>query len=463
MPDTLAETTPDPLYAALLDTGLDLGLVTDPETAARFATDASRRVVAVPELVVRPADTSGVAAVLHLCHQADRRVVVQGGLTGLSGGARVNPGEVVLSLERMAHVGPVDDLAAQIEVGAGAPLQKVQEAAAQAGMIVGVDLGARGSATIGGMIATNAGGIRVLRYGMMRAQVAGIEAVLADGTIVSAMKGLDKDNAGVDLRQLFIGSEGTLGVVTRALLRLHPAPTLEVTALCAVDSVDKAQALLRHLRARLGPLLSAYEGIWPEVYEGACAMSCDPPLPTGAGLYVLAEIQGMREILQDDAFEAALIEAYEAGLCRDVVVSQSAREHDRFWALREACVEYTFSLGQLVPHDLSLPARALPAFLTEARARLSAIDPEARPYIYGHLGDGNLHYIVKTQARAEVSAALNGLAARMGGSITAEHGVGQDKAPYLSLVRSAEERQLMTRLKAALDPTGVLNPGRLLG
>ncbi|MBY5973779.1 FAD-binding oxidoreductase [Ferrimonas balearica] len=463
MAEALAPATVDPLQAALAATGLDLGLVTDPDQLARFATDATRRVAATPSLVIRPADTAGVSAVLRLCQEAGRRVVVQGGLTGLSGGARVQPEEVVLSLERMTAIGPVDDLAAQVEVGAGATLQQVQEAGAASGLIFGVDLGARGSATIGGMIATNAGGIRVLRYGMMRAQVAGIEAVLADGTVVTAMKGLEKDNAGPDLRQLFIGSEGTLGVVTRALLRLHPAPTVETNALCAVDNVEAAQALLRHLRARLGPLLSAYEGIWPEVYEGACALTCNPPLPTGAGLYVLTEIQGMREILQEDAFEAALIEAYEAGLCRDVVVSQSARDHDRLWALREACVEFTFSLGNLLPHDLSLPARALPAFLAEARTRLTEVDPQAGVYIYGHLGDGNLHYIVKTEARSEVSAALNGLAARLGGSITAEHGVGQDKAPYLSMVRSEQERLVMTRLKAAMDPAELLNAGRVLG
>ena len=455
MPDTA-------LLAALGASGHDLGLVTDPDAAARFATDATRRVDHVPALVIRPKDSAGTAAALRICTDLGRKVVVQGGLTGLSGGARVRPGEVALSLERLNDIGPVDLLAAQVEVGAGAILQKVQEAAAEQDLMVGVDLGARGTATLGGLIATNAGGIRVLRYGMMRAQVAGLEVALPDGTLLSSLRGLDKDNAGPDLRQLFIGSEGIYGIVTRALLHLHPAPTLETNALCAVGGIEQAQALLRHLRARLGPLLSAFEGIWPEVYDGATARLGRSPLPGGAGLYVLTEIQGMRDIVQEDAFEAALIEAYEAGLCSDIVVSQSAREFDALWSLREACVEFTFSLGRLVPHDISVPARALPRFLTEARALLARTDPQAAPYIYGHLGDGNLHYVVKTERRQEVSTAINGLAAALGGSITAEHGVGQDKAPYLALVRSAAERRVMADLKRVLDPRGTLNPGRLM-
>ncbi|WP_010140172.1 FAD-binding oxidoreductase [Oceanicola sp. S124] len=450
----------DPLLVALA--GHDLAPLSDPDACARFATDATRRVESVPTLVLRPAGTAGVSAVLAACHAAGRPVVVQGGLTGLSGGARVRPGEVVLSLERMRSLGPVDPLSAQIEVEAGATLQAVQSAAAAHDLVFGVDLGARGTATIGGMVATNAGGIRVLRYGMMRAQVAGLEVVLADGSVIRAMRGLDKDNAGPALHQLFIGSEGTYGVITRALLRLHPAPTLQANALIAVDDVPQAQALLRHLQARLGGLLSAYEGIWPEVYEGATARLGTMPLPCGAGLYVLAEIQGMQQILREEAFEAALIEAYEAGLCRDIVVAQSGREHDQLWALREACVEYTFGLGELVPHDLSLPAHALPAFLDKARALLARIDPEARPYIYGHLGDGNLHYIVQTVRRSEVSTALNALAAGMGGSVTAEHGLGQDKAPYLAMVRSGAEIDLMGTLKRALDPQGLLGRGRVL-
>ena len=452
---------PDTALLAQLE-GHDMAPLSDPGATARFASDATRRPENTPGLVLRPKDTAGVSAALAACLAAGRPIVVQGGLTGLSGGARPRAGEVVLSLERMTQVQPVDRIAAQIEVQAGATLQTVQEAASAQKMLFGVDLGARGTATIGGMIATNAGGIRVLRYGMMRAQVAGLEAVLSDGTVIDAMRGLEKDNAGPDLRQLFIGSEGTHGVVTRALLRLQPAPSLQINALCAVADVAQAQELLARLRARLGPLLSAFEGIWPEVYEGAAARIGTPPLPPGAGLYVLVEIQGMEEVLREEAFEAALIEAYEAGLCSDIVVSQSAREYDKLWALREACVEYTFSLGKLVPHDLSLPPRALPAFLDKAREVLDGLDPEAQPYVYGHLGDGNLHYIVKTTRGPEVSEALNALAAGMGGSVTAEHGLGQDKARYLPLVRGEAEIALMRRLRQVLNPGDLIGPGRVL-
>ncbi|PJE28785.1 FAD/FMN-containing dehydrogenase [Pseudooceanicola antarcticus] len=452
---------PEALLLAQL-AGHDLAPLTAPRDTARFSTDATRRGGAQPRLVLRPVNTAGVSAALAACFAVRRPIIVQGGLTGLSGGARPRAGEVVLSLERMTNVAPVDRIAAQVEVQAGATLQSVQQVAQAQQMIFGVDLGARASATIGGMIATNAGGIRVLRYGMMRAQVAGLEAVLPDGSVIDAMRGLEKDNAGPDLRQLFIGSEGTHGVITRALLRLHPAPSLQINALCAVPDAARAQELLAHMRARLGPLLSACEGIWPEVYEGAAARIGTPPLPPGAGLYVLLEVQGMAEVLREEAFEAALIEAYEAGLCSDIVVSQSASEYDKLWALREACVAYTFSLGELVAHDLSLPARTLPEFLDAARSLLARIDPEAQPFVFGHIGDGNLHYIVNTGKGSEVTGGLNALAASMGGSITAEHGLGQDKVRYLPLVRTETEIALLRRLRAALNPADLLGQGRVL-
>ncbi|WP_172291981.1 FAD-binding oxidoreductase [Pseudoruegeria sp. HB172150] len=451
------------LVEALVACGHDLGLITGAADAARYATDATRRPDVVPEVVIRPKDKAGVSAALALCHRFGQPVAVQGGLTGLSGGARVRPGEVVLSTERLTGLGAPDADAMLIRAGAGVTLQRLQEAAAEQGLCFGVDLGARGTATVGGGIATNAGGIRVLRYGMFRAQVAGMEAVLADGTVVSSMRGLEKNNAGPDLRQLFTGSEGIYGVITEALLRLHPAPGLERNALCAVEGPEAALALLRMLRGRLGGLLSAFEGLWPEVYDGACGIAGTRPLPLGSGLYVLIEIQAPKGLIEEDAFEQVLMDAYEAGLCGDIVVAQSRREFDGIWHLREACPEFTFSLGRLVPHDLSLPLRAIPEFLGRAREAVEAVDPVARIYVYGHLADGNLHYVVKSEMRAEVSAAVNTLAARMGGSITAEHGVGTDKKPYLSLVRSAEELGLLRRLKSAMDPAGILNPGRVIG
>ncbi len=452
----------DDLFAALSALDHDLGLIAGPADTGRFATDATRRPEVAPPLVIRPRDTAGTAAALACCHALGARVVVQGGLTGLSGGARVATGEVALTTERMTALHPVDRDAAQIRSGAGVPLQRLQEAAEAADLMVGVDLGARGSATLGGLIATNAGGVRVLRYGMMRAQVAGLTAVLADGTVVEAMRGLEKDNAGFDLRHLFIGSEGTLGVVTEALLRLHPRPGLTRTALCAVPDAAAALTLLRRLRSGLGGLLSAFEGIWPEVYAGAASIAGQNPLPHGHGLYLLVEMKAPLGLVQPEAFDALLMQAIEAGEVADAVIALNGRDEAALWRLREACPEYTFSLGRLVAHDLSVPLAALPEFLRRAAEALRAADPAAQALVYGHLGDGNLHYVVKTLERDRVLAAINGLAAAMGGSITAEHGVGQDKARYLALVRSPAERGLMAALKATLDPAGTLNPGRVL-
>ncbi|MEQ3624775.1 MAG: FAD-binding oxidoreductase [Celeribacter sp.] len=440
----------------------DLGLLTEAEACARYATDASRVALAPPALVIRPVDTEGVAAALSVCHELGQQVVVQGGLTGLSGGARVLPDEVALSLERLRDMAPVDAIAAQIEVGAGVPLEIVQNAAAAQDLVFGVDLGARGTATIGGMIATNAGGIRVLRYGMMRAQVLGIEAVLSDGTILSDLRGLEKDNAGLNLSQLFIGSEGTLGVVTRARLRLHAAPDVTGVALCAVENVEQALSVLARLRRDLGPALTAFEALWPEVYAGAAGLAGQAPLATGAGLYLLIEMQGSARALREDAFEEALMAACEDGMLDDVVVAQSGREATALWHLRELCTEYSFSLGRLQPHDLSLPLSELSGFVARAETLVAEVDPTAQVLIYGHLGDGNLHYLVRTDQGPAVSEAVCTLAAQLGGSITAEHGVGLDKRAYLPLVRGAAERAAACRVIAALNPGGRLNAGRVL-
>lgn len=440
----------------------DLGILYGRTDCAAYATDASRKIVVVPQLVARPTDTRGVSAVLAACHAAGVKVVVQGGRTGLSGGARVLEGEVVLSLERLNDCGQPDMLAGSIEVGAGASLQKVQDAAGAAGLMFGVDIGARGTATIGGMIATNAGGIRVLGYGMMRAQTVGIEAVLADGTILRDMRGLDKNNAGLDLTQLFVGSEGTLGVVTHAKLRLRVKPDFSTTALCAVANVDAALNLLMALRKGLGSTLTAFEGIWPEVYAGAVGLASNSPLPVGAGLYVLVEIHGFTGATQQEALENALMQALELGLIEDVVVAQSGREEAALWHLRELCTEFTFSLGQLQPHDVSLPLRNLSDFVRQADALVAQLDSAAQVMIYGHLGDGNLHYLVKTEQRSQIAAAVNKLAADLGGSVTAEHGIGLDKRAYLPLVSGPAEMNAARRVIEALNPNRVLNRGRVI-
>lgn len=279
---------------SLLEKRLDRSAIVSAEEAGpRYREDPDGIAGAPPEFVLRPRTAGEVSDILRLCNAARQRLVVQGGRTGLAGAARIQPGEAVLSLERMTAIETPDREAATIIAEAGAPLQTVQDAADVAGLLFGVDIGARGTATVGGNVATNAGGIRVLRYGMYRAQVLGLEAVLADGSILTSLKGLPKDNSGYDLSQLFIGSEGTLGVVTRACLRLHPKPATEVNAFCALASLDAAIALLTLLRQKLGPLLSAYEVNFAPLYGAMVAgMDAPAPLPVGSPVYVLAEIQG---------------------------------------------------------------------------------------------------------------------------------------------------------------------------
>ncbi len=348
---------------------------------------------------------------------------------------------------------------------AGAPLQTVQQAADAAGLFFGVDIGARGTATIGGNVATNAGGIRVLRYGMFRAQVTGLEAVLADGSVLSSLRGLAKDNTGYDLGQLLVGSEGTLGVVTKACLRLHPRPAGETAAFCALPSLDAALALLARLRERAGSVLSAFEGIFPAMYEAAAGMlGPAAPLKAGAGFYVLAEIQGDDPERDTALFQDVLMAACEEGLVDDVVVSQSGREFEALWRAREGCNDFLTApenRGRVLGLDVSLPLGRMAGFMADSEAALARLDPAAGIYVFGHLGDGNLHYQVMTPLKAEAAGIVMERAAAHGGSISAEHGIGVDKKPWLHLSRSDAEIAAMRRVKRALDPNAILNRGRI--
>lgn len=438
------------------------GILAGSDVDQRYRDDPDGKLGALPELVLRPRGTEAVAAALAVCNELSQPVVIQGGRTGLAGSTRVQPGEVVLSLERMTSLADPDRQAASIVAEAGATLQAVQEAADGAGLMFGVDIGARGSATIGGNIATNAGGIRVLRYGMYRAQVLGLEAVLADGSVLTSLKGLPKDNSGYDLGQLFIGSEGTLGVVTRAALRLHPKPVSEVNAFCALPSLEAAIALLGLLRQKLGPLLSAYEVNFAPLYDVMVAsMALPPPLPAGSPVYVLAEIQGSEPERDGERFAAALMQAVEDGVIDDVVVSQSPREFRALWDVREDANRVLFSMKGLIGVDISIPLARMSAFLQEADAAIHTVDPGADIYVFGHLGDGNLHYQVMTADPAAAYGIVYRGVAAAGGGVSAEHGIGLDKKQWLHLVRSDAEIATMRRLKTALDPMNILNRGRI--
>jgi len=428
----------------------------------RYSDDLSGEPGARPELVLRPRSTNEVAEILKVCNDARLPLVVQGGRTGLSGGARVLAGEAVLSLERMTTLQEVEPTAGTIVADAGVPLQLVQEKADAAGLVFGVDIGARGTATIGGNIATNAGGIRVLRYGSFRAQVLGLEAVLADGSVLSSLKGLAKDNSGYDVSQLFIGSEGTLGVVTRACLRLHPRPVTQSAAFCSLPSLDAAFGLLKFLRARLGNLLSGFEVILaPLMGDMVAALGFTAPVALTSPVYVLADIQGMTHGADEEAFIETLSQAIEDGLVEDVVVSQSEREFHALWTLRDDVNRFLFAEEAMLSLDVSLPLPKMATFLDMARAAQGRADPAAQEYVFGHLGDGNLHYVVRTDRPDDVASAVFECVAKSGGSISAEHGIGLDKKAYLHMTRTPAELAAMRRLKAAFDPNNILNPGRI--
>jgi FAD/FMN-containing dehydrogenase len=346
--------------------------------------------------------------------------------------------------------------------GAGTPMQAVQQAASDAGLFFGVDIGARGSATVGGNIGTNAGGIRVLRYGMYRAQVLGLEAVLADGTVLTSLKGLPKDNSGYDLNQLFIGSEGTLGIITRACLKLHPKPKIERNAFLALPSLAAAQDLLSKLRVELAGLLSAFEVIFPNVYEGTLAhMGIRTPVSPGAGMYAMVEIQGQAPDQDNERFEAALAAALDDGLASDVVLSNSVREFQALWAIRDGINDFLTARGQNAGYDISVPLSRMQTFLDATAHSISMVDPGAVSFIFGHLGDGNLHYCMLTSREKDVAKAVFSGIAQVGGGVSAEHGIGTDKVGYLNYARSEAEIATMRRLKTAFDPNAILNRGRV--
>jgi FAD/FMN-containing dehydrogenase len=428
-------------------------VITDPAVMAPYLVDWTRRYRGEARCVVRPGSTGEVASVMRLCSRAAVPVVVQGGNTGLVGGAAPGDGlPVILATRRLDWVGDVDQRSGQISAGAGATLGDVQRAAASAGWLYGVDLAARDSATIGGTVATNAGGIHVVAYGMTRAQVVGIEAVMADGTVLSHMTGLMKDNTGLDLGALLCGSEGTLAVITAVRLRLRRPVRATTVALIGASSYADAMDLLQSAVAPGARVIGAevVDDTGMRLVEGVIGQPY--PLAERHRLVVLLEIA-----------DGGTGDGFTALEERDVVVGIDAGERARLWRYREAQADAFATLGVLHKLDVSVPLSEVPACAEELTHLLSADAQVMEHGIFGHIGDGNLH-VEFTGPNADdyrMDGVVLECVARHGGSVSAEHGIGRAKVNYLELSRSSAEIQAMRAIKNAWDPLGILNPGVL--
>jgi len=413
--------------------------------------------------LVRPRTTEEVSRAMGICHARRQPVVTQGGLTGCVSGAVSAPDEIILSLERMNAIEAVDASAGTAIVQAGVILQSLQERAYGEGLLFPLDLGARGSCTIGGNIATNAGGISVLRYGMMRNLVLGLEVVTADGSVLSSMNRMLKNNAGYDIKQIFIGSEGTLGIVTRAVLKLYPRPVSRNTALLALDGFDKVVTLLNAMQRDLAGTLSAYEVMWGSYFRAVTGeRGHRAPLTRDHRFYVIVEAEGAEPASDASRFESLLARALEEGSVVDAVISKSESERRAIWDIREI-------FDAVLPaylYDVSLPIRAMADFTAQVERDLRQTWPESECYVLGHIADGNLHLFVRPgtdgdlddESDAIVYGALDGF----DGSVSAEHGIGTEKMKWLGRSRSATEIEFMRVLKRSFDPLNLLNRGRVL-
>ncbi len=439
------------------------------DAATRVVSLAGDTLPSVP--LLRPASTDELAFIVRQAAQAGRALIPLGGGTGLASGQLPCTGhEWYLSLERMRAIESIDPVSRVAIVQAGVVLQTLQDAAAAQGMLFAVDLGGRGSATIGGMVSTNAGGERVLRFGMMREQVLGLEVVTADGTVLDLMSRVLKNNTGLDLKQLFIGSEGTLGIVTRAVLRLRPAFAGQHAAFLSMRSLDRLPEVLSRLEAGLGGTMSAFELMWPEFMHSMTDGPDTPhrmPLPTGAAGYVLVEVEGG----EPQADQAQLVDGLEALLkddaIHDAAVAQSHAERKAFWALRNDAARIMRNWSPLLSFDVSVPVARMADYVAETRLALSARWPQARLLSFGHVADNNVHMIVSvgsdtaTQYHAVSELVYAGVLARQG-SISAEHGIGLDKRDALAASCPPPVMAMMRQVKQWFDPQQLLNPGKVI-
>jgi FAD/FMN-containing dehydrogenase len=444
----------------------DEAVLTAPEDMAGYAVDWRHTVKGAPACVLRPRDTAQVSAIMKLAHERGIAIVPQSGNTGMAAGAVPDGSgtQVVLSLSRMNAIRQVDPVGMTLTAEAGCVLKVAQDAAAEVSRLLPISLAAEGSCQIGGVVATNAGGLNVLRYGMTRQLVLGLEVVKADGTVVNGLRALRKDNAGYDWKQLFIGTEGTLGIVTAATLRLLPRPKHVVTSLLSVPDPAAAIRLLNLMQDELGDTINAFElisgfsfGLVDKHFGLKCPVS-------GDGWFVLLEASASLEGLRD-AVESALATALESEIATDGVIAESQTQAAQLWALRERVTEAELKEGRGLKHDVSVPIPALPAFLAEAEEAVTSGFPGSRVNAFGHAGDGNIHFNVLMGPGVDSAAmnrAVHDVVAAHGGSISAEHGIGGYRVAELAHYRAGPELDLARLIKRSLDPKGIMNPGKVL-
>lgn len=416
--------------------------------------------------LVMPSSTQEVSGIMQVCQEHGQSIVTQGGCTGCVQGAEADGKDIILSMERLTDIEDIDPVGGTVTVQAGVVLQTLQNTVKEKGFLFPLDLGARGSCTIGGNIATNAGGINVLRYGMMRQLVLGLEVVLSDGTILSSMQPMLKNNAGYDLKQLFIGSEGTLGVITRAVLRLFPEPLSCNTALVALETFDQVIAFLTSMQQELAGNLSAFEVMWQNYFaavtiEGAHRAPLDSEYP----FYILIETEGTDPVTDEERFNKALENAFANGVIVDAVISKSEKERLALWGIRENFEAITEQKPYYL-YDISLPVCHMETYANRLISSLKKRWPEGCCHILGHIADGNLHLFIRPNQAGdfheEADREVYGLLKEYGGSVSAEHGIGREKRDWLGHSRSDEEVALMRSLKTMMDPSAILNPGKVL-
>jgi D-lactate dehydrogenase (cytochrome) len=448
--------------------------ITDPAEIAPYLTEERGLYHGRSPLVLRPGSVAQVAALLKLANETRTPIVPQGGNTGLVGGQTPHRGEVLISLRRLDRIREVDPTSNTMTCEAGVVLIKAQEAAATAGRLFPLSLGAEGSCTIGGNLSTNAGGTGALAYGVARELVLGLEVVLADGRILNNLRKLKKDNTGYDLRHLFIGAEGTLGIITAAVLKLFPRPRAVETAFVGVPSPHAALALLNLAEERAGGMVTGFELIPRIALEFAIkhAPMCRDPLTGSHAWYVLLELSSQARDGLRVQMEEILAAGAERTLVEDATIAASLEQNSAFWLLRHHIADTQKYEGGSIKHDVSVPVNAVPDFIAEATAAVEAMIPGCRPVPFGHLGDGNIHYNVSQPIGADrasflarwdaVNDAVFAVVAKLGGSISAEHGIGIMKRALLPEVKDPVAYELMRSFKRLLDPNGILNPGKVL-